>query len=177
MVLKILVGLLIVLFVLNVVEIIFKVPLISTIIGLVLVLLFDYPQIRSEGNVLVYEAPEEIFVANFRGKKFRVIPLMVNASAITIGNVIIVSRKYCSAACVDLVLKHELVHVEQYKRYGSLVFFMLYIGWYFYNLLKYSREYCKKYKSNKKTCLSFLSQKAYEEVPFEIEAREKSRIR
>lgn len=49
------------------------------------------------------------------------------AAAITIGPVISVRRR---AACDERLLRHELVHVEQWRRHGVVGFLVRYLGAY-----------------------------------------------
>lgn len=55
-------------------------------------------------------------------------------------------------ACPILV-KHELIHVEQIKRDGVIVFWLKYEAWFVWNFIKYRNLY-----------------KAYRNIPYEIEA-------
>lgn len=54
-------------------------------------------------------------------------PVPPGASAITIGPLISVRRR---AAGDEQLLRHELVHVEQWRRYGIVGFLARYIGAY-----------------------------------------------
>ena len=54
-------------------------------------------------------------------------PVPPGSSAITLGRLIIVRRE---AADNDRLLRHELVHVEQWRRYGVVGFLRRYLGAY-----------------------------------------------
>ena len=78
------------------------------------------------------------------------------ASAITIGPVISVRRRAASSA---RLLRHELVHVEQWRRYGVVGFLWRYLGAYLAWRLRGHSHWA-----------------AYRRIPFEVEAEWTSRL-
>lgn len=58
----------------------------------------------------------------------------------------------------DRLIRHELVHVDQYEHFGIVGFLARYFGEYCVNLVKFRSH-----------------NKAYREISFEVEARRKSR--
>ncbi len=82
-------------------------------------------------------------------------PVPPGNSAITLGRLIIVRRE---AADNDRLLRHELVHVEQWRRYGVVGFLRRYLGAYFGNRLKGHKH-----------------KEAYRRIPLEEEAERLSR--
>ncbi len=54
-------------------------------------------------------------------------PVPKGASGITIGSLVIVRR---GTEHSDYLLRHEHVHVRQWKRYGVIGFTTRYVGWY-----------------------------------------------
>jgi hypothetical protein len=79
------------------------------------------------------------------------LPLIRNYSAICIGRTI-----YFRDAKEDIspvLMKHEMVHIEQMDRVGIVSFYLIYIRDYVKNLIKYRDHW-----------------KAYYNIPFELEA-------
>lgn len=75
-------------------------------------------------------------------------------AAITIGRLVIVRR---DAAGDERLLRHELVHVEQWRRYGAVGFLRRYLG-------AYLRARWQGHGHRE----------AYRRIPLEVEARERS---
>lgn len=82
-------------------------------------------------------------------------PVPPGASAITIGPLISVRRR---AADDERLLRHELVHVEQWRRYGIVGFLARYIGAYLQWRLRGHAHW-----------------DAYRHIPLEIEAEWRAR--
>ena len=79
-----------------------------------------------------------------------------DSQALSLGNYIFVYMdEYCGYACLHKILKHEYTHTLQFRKYTSLGYVILYLFFLFKNYIKY-RDWIK----------------AYEEVPFEVEARQ-----
>jgi hypothetical protein len=80
---------------------------------------------------------------------------------ITLGRTIYVSEKYVtdSAAKVERLLRHELVHVQQVNRLGVLRF-----------LWRYVAEYVRNLRSG------MPSGEAYRKISFEVEAYEAEKV-
>ena len=77
-------------------------------------------------------------------------PVPPGSSAITLGPLISVRRR---AAGNQILLRHELVHVEQWRRFGVVGFLARYLGAYLrWRLLLHGHK------------------DAYRRIPFEIEA-------
>jgi hypothetical protein len=83
-------------------------------------------------------------------------PVPPGASAITIGPVISVRRR---AASNERLLRHELVHVEQWRRYGVVGFLRRYLGSYLGWRLRGHGHW-----------------DAYRRIPLEVEADHRSRL-
>jgi hypothetical protein len=85
---------------------------------------------------------------------------VINPAAYTAGNHIhFAPGAYDAASIAGLALiAHEITHCLQYKKYGKVQFQLLYL---------------MHYLANKKRGMS--DAQAYEEIPFEIEARAKER--
>ena len=83
-------------------------------------------------------------------------PVPPGASAITIGPVISVRRR---SAGNERLLRHELVHVEQWRRYGVLGFLRRYLGAYLGWRLRGHGHW-----------------DAYRRIPLEVEADHRSRL-
>jgi hypothetical protein len=83
-------------------------------------------------------------------------PVPPGASAITIGRVISMRRRAAGSA---LLLRHELVHVEQWRRYGVVGFLRRYLGAYLRWRLRGHSHWA-----------------AYRRIPFEVEAEWTSRL-
>jgi hypothetical protein len=77
-------------------------------------------------------------------------PVPPGASAITLGRLIIVRRRAASSA---RLLRHEIVHVRQWRRYGVVGFLRRYLG-------AYARWRVRGYSH----------WGAYRRIPFEVEA-------
>lgn len=77
-------------------------------------------------------------------------PVPPGASAITIGRVVSVRTR---AAGNERLLRHELVHVEQWRRYGFIGFLWRYVGAYLRWRLRGHSHWA-----------------AYRRIPFEVEA-------
>lgn len=147
-----------------------KEPYLATFIGNTLSALYGYSVYQiTYTDLTVYVTKDDLFATNIFGKKFRLIP--INATAITFGEVVIVSTKNCNGWCVDAVLKHEFVHVDQYREMGSLKFFSMYL-YYFIKNFVLSLWTCIKEKQD--NCWNRALYTAYEDIPMEVEAREKS---
>ena len=82
-------------------------------------------------------------------------PVPPGAAAITIGPVISVRRR---AAGDERLLRHELVHVEQWRRYGVVGFLRRYLGAYLRWRLRGHRHW-----------------DAYRRIPLEVEAEWRAR--
>lgn len=82
-------------------------------------------------------------------------PVPPGAAAITIGAVISVRRR---AAGNERLLRHELVHVEQWRRFGVLGFLWRYVGAYLGWRLRGHAHW-----------------DAYRRIPFEVEAEWRAR--
>ena len=83
-------------------------------------------------------------------------PVPPGSSGITIGNVVSVRRR---AATNERLLRHELVHVEQWRRYGVLGFLRRYLGSYLgWRLRGHGHR------------------AAYRRIPLEVEAEWRSRV-
>lgn len=148
-------------------------PILATFIGRVLVVLFDYKIYSTVGNIDVFFTTGPLFSIKIFSKRFSLVP--IDAAAITIGKIIVVSTASCSVACIDNILQHEYVHVEQYEELGSIPFFFLYL-WYFAvgfftRLVKCIRE---QPKSIRRGCIRHIIYMAYHDNKFEVEARSKS---
>lgn len=83
-------------------------------------------------------------------------PVPPGASAITIGPVISVRRR---AAANERLLRHELVHVQQWRRFGVVGFLARYLGAYALWRLRRHPHWA-----------------AYRRIPFEIQADWTSRL-
>ena len=83
-------------------------------------------------------------------------PVPPGASAITIGPVISIRRR---AAGNERLLRHELVHVEQWRRYGIFGFLRRYLGSYFAWRVRGHGHW-----------------DAYRRIPLEVEADLRSRL-
>ncbi len=82
-------------------------------------------------------------------------PVPPGAAAITIGNVISIRRR---AAGDERLLRHELVHVRQWRELGAFRFLVRYLGAYFYWRLR-----------------GYPHWGAYRRIPSEVEAEWESR--
>jgi hypothetical protein len=83
-------------------------------------------------------------------------PVPPGASAITIGPVISVRRRSAESA---RLLRHELVHVAQWRRYGVIGFLWRYLGAYLAWRVRGHPHWA-----------------AYRRIPFEVEAEWTSRL-
>ncbi|MBW3557233.1 MAG: DUF4157 domain-containing protein [Actinobacteria bacterium] len=84
-------------------------------------------------------------------------PVPPGAAAITLGNLISVRR---SAADDDRLLRHELVHVRQWRELGAVRFLVRYLGAYLYWRLH-----------------GYPHWGAYRRIPLEVEAEWEARRR
>jgi len=144
-------------------------PLLATFIGDILTAIFDYNVYQiTYTNLTAYTTPDNLFEFTIGNKVFRLVPK--NTTAITLGEVVIVSTKTCTSWCIDDVLQHEFVHVDQYRKLGSLHFFIIYLYYFGKNLVTelYS---CKKSNKTLKKCWKQAVYNAYEAIPLEVEAR------
>ena len=82
-------------------------------------------------------------------------PVPPGAAAITLGPLIVVRRR---SAGNERLLRHELVHVEQWRRYGVFGFLRRYLGAYLRWRLRGHRHW-----------------DAYRRIPLEIEAEWRAR--
>lgn len=82
-------------------------------------------------------------------------PVPPGAEAITIGKVILVRRR---AAADEQLMRHELVHVRQWRELGALGFLVRYLGAYFYWRLRGYPHWA-----------------AYRRIPLEVEAEWEAR--
>ena len=88
----------------------------------------------------------------------RILPvpfLTPGTSGMTLGSLILMRR---SRLDDKQLLAHELVHVEQYQRYGWIGFLARYLSAYVAGLVRLRSH-----------------RQAYEAIPFEVEARERAR--
>ena len=151
---------------------VFKRPILANMVGYILAALFMYPLYqRTYTDLHVYLTNAPLLTAKIGRITIPFLPL--EAAAITFGEVILATDKYCYNSCIDLVLKHEFVHVDQYRRLGSLRFFALYLWYYLSYIVTHSLVVCKK-TTGVWNCIKMLNTEAYENIPFEVEAREKS---
>ena len=81
------------------------------------------------------------------------LPLLRNYEAIVLGYHVFFKRSYLETT--RAVIEHELVHIRQINQYGIFKFYLTYIRDYLKNLWKYRNH-----------------EKAYLNIPFEIEAYE-----
>lgn len=145
---------------------VFRKPVLANIVGYSLASLFGYTLYqKTYTNLHVYLTNDTLLAV----KGIRLIP--INAAAITFGEVILATDKYCKNSCIDLVLRHEFIHVDQYRRLGSLRFFALYLWYYLVYIVAHIGS-CRAISLM--NCLRTLNVEAYENIPFEVEAREKS---
>jgi hypothetical protein len=75
-------------------------------------------------------------------------------AGITLGRLVIVSKKAAASDGLNKLLAHEMVHVEQWRRLGTLRFVATYLG-------SYARFRCRGYGH----------WAAYRRIPLEVEAR------
>lgn len=166
-------GILVVIFLLglwNYFEVFKGRPYLATWVGNVLVGIFGYDVYQiTYTDLTVYTTKTNLFEFRLFGRKFHLIP--INAVAITFGEVVVVSTKTCNSWCVDAVLKHEFVHVDQYRKLGSIRFFALYLWFFAYNFVA---NLIACLRTGNGFCFSRALQRAYEDIPMEVEAREKS---
>ena len=148
-----------------------KKPYLATWFGTLLTGLFGYDVYQiTYTDLTVYTTKTGLFEFSFLGRKFHLIP--INAVAITFGEVVVVSTARCDSWCVDAVLKHEFVHVDQYRKMGSIYFFTVYLWYFFVNFIKHFFTCVSG--TSVRICFGIALQKAYEDIPLEVEAREKS---
>ena len=84
-------------------------------------------------------------------------PVPSGADGITIGSIIIVRSKTVTSPGFPRLLRHEMVHVGQWGRFGFVGFLVRYVG-------EYLRLRSRGYGHDG----------AYRRIPFEIEARVES---
>lgn len=82
------------------------------------------------------------------------LPILLKANAVTIGNTIYYEREKTVKYPWEWLRNHEMVHVEQYKRYGVPLFLALYLTYYLIGRLQGKDHW-----------------QAYKDIPFEVEAR------
>ena len=89
----------------------------------------------------------------YESKIFK-LPVMKNYAGITLApNLILFQASKENVS--DRLIRHELCHAQQMRRYGIFKFYVLYIAYYFAGLIKYKNHW-----------------DAYRSIPFEIEAEE-----
>jgi hypothetical protein len=84
------------------------------------------------------------------------LPAYLGAEAVTIKNTIYYKRSKLQVW--DSLRKHEMKHVEQYKKYGLLGFLVIYLTWYLIGRFQGKDDL-----------------QAYLDIPFEVEARKAER--
>jgi len=152
-------------------------PYLASLVGNTLAALFGYGVYQiTYTDLTVYYTETDLFEFRLFGHTFHLVP--INATAITFGEVVIVSTKSCRGGCVDAVLKHEFVHVDQYRKMGSLTFFCIYLFYFLRNFFRIYGDCQQKIHQGiymgVQNCWSLAVHEAYENIPLEIEAREKS---
>lgn len=87
-------------------------------------------------------------------------PVPRHAAGITLGSLVIVRAETVTSSSFDELLRHEHVHVAQWRRHGTIRFLFRYVG-------SYLASRCKGYDHHS----------AYRRIPFEVEARWLARSR
>lgn len=82
------------------------------------------------------------------------LPPLLGAEAVTVGNTIYYRKQKSASYPYQWLRNHEMVHVEQYKKYGVYGFLFMYLIYYLVGRLKGKDHWS-----------------AYKDIPFEIEAR------
>lgn len=82
------------------------------------------------------------------------LPVLLKAKAVTIGNTIYYPQRQTKVYPLGWLRRHEMVHIEQYKQYGVYGFLFMYFIYYIIGRLQGKDHW-----------------KAYEDIPFEVEAR------
>lgn len=88
----------------------------------------------------------------YNDKLLNKLGILMRIDGITIYPFVVVREDYLDEYG-DILLNHELIHIEQQKELYLLGFYILYITYYLYNLIKYCNH-----------------NKAYMNIPFEQEA-------